>query len=85
MFLHLQNFKSITLALDMQTLFKGKEHFFTMIQSYKKEFNFALKIIIGEKSNVFNMKKLVKQMRLVIIEMKQELHNLLVMNSSIVT
>lgn len=81
----MQNFKSITLALDMQTLFKGKEHFFTMIQSYKKEFNFALKIIIGEKSNVFNMKKLVKQMRLVIIEMKQELHNLLVMNSSIVT
>jgi hypothetical protein len=41
-----------------------------MIQSYKKEFNFALKIVTGEKSNVSNMKKLVEQMRLFVIKMK---------------
>jgi hypothetical protein len=55
MFLHLQNFKSITLALDMQILFKGNEHLSTTIQSCKKEFDFALRIVTREKSNVSDM------------------------------
>jgi hypothetical protein len=83
MFLHLQNFKSITLALDMQTLSKGKEHLSITIQSCKKEFDFVLKIIIREKSNVSNMKKSVEQMKLFVIKRKH-LHNLLIMNKSII-
>jgi hypothetical protein len=68
----------------MQTLSKGNKHLSTMIQSCKKEFDFALRIVTREKSSVFNMKKSMEQMRLIIIKRKQELHNLLVMNNSIV-
>ncbi len=51
-FLHLQNFESIALLLDMQTLSKGKDHLSIMIQSCKKEFDFALGIIPQEKLNL---------------------------------
>jgi hypothetical protein len=42
----------------MQTLSKGNEHLSTMIQSCKKEFDFSLGIIIWEKLNVSNLKKI---------------------------
>ncbi len=71
--------------LDMQTLSKGKEHLSTMIQSCKKEFDFALRIVTQKKSNVFDMKKSVEQMSVVVIKRKQELHNLLIMINFIVT
>jgi hypothetical protein len=54
----------------MQTLSKGNEHLFIMIQSYKKEFDFASRIVTWKKTNVCNMKKSVEHMKLVVIKRK---------------
>jgi hypothetical protein len=62
----------------------GKEHLSTMVQSCKKKFDSTLGIITREKSNVFYLNKLMDQMRLVVIKRKQELHNLLIVSSSII-
>jgi hypothetical protein len=85
LFLQLQNFESATFALDMQTLSMGKEQLSTMVQSCKKEFDFALGIVTWKNSNVSYLKKLMEQMRLVIIKRNQKLHGLLVVSSSKIT